>query len=80
MATTITTKNIQNNQRRGGVKLKEFIYICITHWPWFMLSIVLCMGIAWLYLKKTPPTYVRTSWVMIKTDNNGNTKKPFTLL
>lgn len=73
MATTITTKNIQNNQRRGGVKLKEFIYICITHWPWFMLSIVLCMGIAWLYLKKTPPTYVRTSWVMIKTDNNGNT-------
>lgn len=73
MATTLINKTTQTLQKRAGIKAKEFFYLCITNWVWFVISILVCVGLAFLYLKKTPPTYQRSASVMIKTDNNGNT-------
>jgi len=37
-------------------------------WPWFVLSIAICCGIAYLRIKNTPNLYVRTAVIMIKDD------------
>ena len=41
----------------------------VKRWPWFILSIVICCGVAFLYLQITPKEYVRTASVMINEDN-----------
>lgn len=79
MATTIISKNgptaaaAPSAPQKHGVKFKEVLYMCATHWYWFVISMVLCLGIAFWYIKSTPPTYVREASVMLKTDNEGNT-------
>lgn len=75
MATTITNNNRKTTiqpQRKNGIKLQEFLYLCASNWEWFLISLILCLGIAFWYLKTTAPTYSRSASLMIKTDSNGN--------
>lgn len=38
-----------------------------------MLSLAVCLGAAWLYIKCTPPTYERSASILIKSkENNDN--------
>ncbi len=50
--------------------INELWYKYIRHWPWFLLSIAICCGVAILYVKVTPNTYKRSASVIIKEDNN----------
>lgn len=60
-------------QKKNSIQLTEFLYLCASHWPWFLISLIICLSLAYLYLKKTAPQYERTAAVMIKTDSQGNT-------
>ena len=72
MATEIvkTAKN-QRGQKKEELKLNEFLYLCLAHWQWFVISIVICLGFAYLYLQRTAPTYSKSASILIKTDSKG---------
>lgn len=57
---------------KGQMKINEFLYLCMAHWQWFVISLVVCLGLAYIYLRTTTPTYNKTASIMIKTDTNGN--------
>ena len=46
--------------------------LCFRHWPWFVLSLVLCMGSVSLYLLSTPKVYKRTMSILVKNGGNKN--------
>ena len=50
---------------------KDFLFMCLAKWYWFLLSMVLALSIAMFYILRTQPTYTRSSQVMIKSDNKG---------
>ncbi len=66
----MNSNNIQEKLEEG-IKIKELLYLCIANWKWFALSVVCCLAIAVLYIKTTPPTYVRTASVLIKDEDNS---------
>lgn len=43
----------------------------IIRWPWFVGSILLCLLIAWLYLRYATPVYNISATIIIKDDQKG---------
>ena len=52
----------------------------IKHWLWFLVSVVLCSGIAVLYIKMTPKRYQRTAQVLIIENSQPDISAAFTEL
>lgn len=42
----------------------------VIHWPWFIASILICMALAFIYLRYQAPVYEVASSVLIKEDDN----------
>lgn len=40
-------------------------YACLSRWKWFVLSVVVCIVAAILYIKTTAPTYIRSTSVLL---------------
>ncbi|MBR5150894.1 MAG: polysaccharide biosynthesis tyrosine autokinase, partial [Bacteroidaceae bacterium] len=59
------------NQTEETLNVKDFLYMCLAKWYWFLLSMVLTLSIAMFYILMTQPTYTRSSQVMIKSDSKG---------
>ena len=50
---------------------KAILYLCLSHWYWFLISVVLALGFATYYLHKTVPVYTRTAKLLVKSDKEG---------
>ena len=66
-----TTSN-KPKQTEDFIKIQDLLYLCLSKWYWFVISLVITLAIATLYIKKTPPTYLRTASILIKDDSKGN--------
>ena len=49
--------------------VKDIMWLCVSHWWWFVLSLGITMGYAVLKIKKTAPVYQRTISVLIKSED-----------
>ena len=49
-----------------SLSIIDMLMLCLRHWPWFILSLAICFGIATFYLLRTPKTYTRTTSILIK--------------
>lgn len=56
-----------------GLNLKDLLWICLSKWYWFVLSIIVCCGLACYKILKTPKVYQRDALLMIKDDRLGGT-------
>lgn len=54
------------------VRIQDILKIGLRNWPWILLSIAVCLGLATLYLLHTTPTYTREATIRIKTGSKGN--------
>ena len=65
----------QNNSRpyqtENFIQLRDLLYMCLARWKWFVLSLVVTLGVAVLYILRTPSIYTRTASVLIKEDGKG---------
>ena len=62
-------------QQADYLRLQDLLALCVSHWKWFVVSLILFVGLAVAYLQMTPPVYKRTTSLLIK----DNTKKGMTL-
>lgn len=72
---SFTPKNNTGTKEEGSPKFKvDFsgLYTeIVLNWKWFVLSILICLGLAWLYMRYTTPVYESSAKMLIK-DNDGN--------
>lgn len=61
----------------GGFSFQELISLIIRKWYWFLISMVVCLGLAILYLLVTPPTYTRKMSVLIRDMDNSSLASEF---
>lgn len=54
------------------MRIQDLFYLCLNKWYWFVISLVITLGVAVIYLLKTPPVYTRTASLLIKEDSKGN--------
>lgn len=55
----------------GVLSVKRIIGLLLHNWYWFVLSLAVAFGFAYLKIQKTPPVYSRTASILIKTDANS---------
>ena len=51
--------------------LNDLLKMMLENWYWFVLSVLLCMGCAYLYIAGTPKVYNRTATILVKDSRKG---------
>lgn len=51
--------------------IQEILFRCLIHWPWFVVSLIVCVALAWGYLRLTTPIYNVSATVLIKDEKKG---------
>jgi capsular exopolysaccharide synthesis family protein len=64
--------NSKQPQNDDSLRIQDIFYICLAKWQWFLISVMLVLGVAVFYLLRTPAVYTRTASVLIKEDSKGN--------
>ena len=54
-----------------GIGIMDILSLCLSNWKWLVFSVFVCLAVAVLYIKRTPPTYQRTAAVLIKDDKQS---------
>ncbi|OXA77576.1 capsular exopolysaccharide family [Flavobacterium aquidurense] len=53
------------------VNLREQLEKYLVHWRWFLLSVVIGLILAFLYLRYTTPSYEATTTILVKDEKKG---------
>ncbi len=61
-------KDAAKKQKDEDISLGELWYLCLGHWHWFLISVLICLSAATLYILRTPKSYTRMMAVLIKSD------------
>lgn len=69
MQNTIPTLN--NSDIENGFNIKEEIAKYYGYWKWFIASVLVCVILAFLYLRYTAPSYSVSATILIKDENKG---------
>ena len=69
-----TQSNLTSNSKQADdfLRIQDLFYLCLNKWYWFVISLVVTIGVAIIYLLTTPPLYTRTASLLIKEDSKGN--------
>ena len=60
-----------NDDQAGAINLHDIIRMILVNWYWFVLSVLVCLGVAYYYLAKTPKIYSRTATILVKDSRKG---------
>ncbi|MBC2839272.1 tyrosine-protein kinase domain-containing protein [Robiginitalea sp. SC105] len=52
-----STLEFDKDEGEGGGDLKQVIGRYLPYWPWFLLGVVICLGLGYLYMRYAPVTY-----------------------
>ena len=73
------TENVAANPQDNANEQKSFLDLgaiytaVILNWKWFVLSLIICLGVAAIYLRYTTPMYQATAKLLIK-DNDERSR------
>ncbi|WP_175629128.1 GumC family protein [Bacteroides acidifaciens] len=68
---------IEERKERTGahseeqINIQEILFRYLIHWPWFVASVIVCIAVAWGYLRLTTPIYNISATVLIKDEKKG---------
>ena len=65
------TSNIQTEQVKEEVSFAEILFHYLHFWKWFILSVIVCLSVAFVYLRYTTQQYLVSSHVLIKDEKKG---------
>lgn len=57
-------------EEQSSLNFQTIYTAFILNWKWFILSILICLGIGFLYLRYATPVYNTTAKLLIKEDNS----------
>ena len=58
-------------QSEEQINIQEILFRYLIHWPWFVVSVIVCVALAWGYLRLTTPVYNISATVLIKDEKKG---------
>lgn len=58
------------NEERSSIDFATIYTILILNWKWFLLSLLLCLGLGCIYLRYSTPIYQASAKLLIKDNDN----------
>lgn len=72
----LNTKEQQlTEEEQSSINFKTIYTIFILNWKWFLLSVFICLSIAFIYLRYKTPIYSTTEKILIKDGDNNSVYK-----
>lgn len=72
MSVAASTQQKAPSGGSSGFSIAEVLNSFVTHWYWFIISLVICLGLAWYHLATTSPVYTRSAMLLIKDESKGS--------
>ena len=63
-------KSRNASQALQKLKLRDILYLLLSNWKWFALSLAVCVGYAYFQVKRATPVYTRSASLLIKGSDN----------
>ncbi len=60
-----------NLAKKAGIRLQEYLFLCLENWYWFLISIAVCLAIGYVVTQRATPIYQKSASLIIKTDAQG---------
>ena len=64
------TERNSNSKNDQGINLIDLLLYLASKWKWFLLSVLICTGVAWYKYATAPFIYFRSATVIIKDPSN----------
>ncbi|MEI7944406.1 MAG: Wzz/FepE/Etk N-terminal domain-containing protein, partial [Actinomycetes bacterium] len=66
--------NLNSTQNKDNIDYRELMLKYMHKWPWFLLSVIICVFVAFIYLKSTNNQFQVQSTILLRKDpsNNGS--------
>lgn len=64
------TNNVSSDKNGQNVNLLDLMIYLASKWKWYLLSLIVCVGVAWLRYAKASFIYFRSATVIIKDPSN----------
>jgi len=64
-------KKIQKRTEEEFIDFKKILNSLLSNWAWFLLSIIACLTIAFLYTRYTPPIYQISAKLLVNDEDKG---------
>lgn len=58
-------------KQEDQINIQELLFRYLIHWPWFVVSVIVCVAFAWGYLRLATPIYNISATVLIKDEKKG---------
>lgn len=68
---SVSPKN-DNHGEAVVFSFREYVDACLKRWPWFVVSVIVLVGLAMLYVKSKEPLYERSEQVLVKDGDSGS--------
>ena len=67
----MSQQNYTPRPQEEEIDLREELEKYLRHWPWFVSGVLICLALAFLYLRYTTPVYQTVATVIIKDEEKG---------
>lgn len=68
-------ESIQENEEKSSFDFATIYTALILNWKWFVLSLIICMGAAHIYLRYATPIYQSAAKLLIKDDEDSGMRR-----
>jgi len=65
-ADTKQRRNRSASQSLQKLRIRDYSYLILSNWKWYLLSLAICVGLAYIHIKRTPAVYSRSASLLIK--------------
>lgn len=66
-----TNTNNKKSSQEEFISIRDLIELFLGRWYWFVLSVAVCLGIAWVYLSSVSPVYLRSAVMLVKSEKQN---------
>lgn len=67
----IESGSVQEQEEKSSIDFQLIYSTLILNWKWFLLSLIVCLGLGYIYLKYATPQYQATTKILIKEDTQN---------
>lgn len=60
----------ETEEKNDGLTLEDYGVLFLTHWHWFVVSVLIALGIGTYHLMRTTPIYTRTTQLLIRDESD----------
>ena len=65
---------VQEQEEKSAIDFQLIYSTLILNWKWFLLSLIVCLGLGYLYLQYATPQYQASTKVLIKDDDQSKSR------